>query len=368
MAPRNRSISADLPDNLYLKKINGQEYFVWYHPVTHKSKSLSKDRKEAVRLAVLLNQALAEQGITKRVPRPKGSSMAAVVKDYRVWKLKKAKSSHSKSSTKNNCERIIVQFGRMPVNQVKTKDLYDWLSPMSDYTYRKLRTQLISIFRYAINTGRRTDQINPADQLLQIATPTRKRQRMTVELYKKIYTAAPEHLQIAMDLMLCTALRPGDICKIKKSQYENGVLSVYTSKTGVLLEIEFSKLEEERIIKRANSTNILSPFIVHRIPERLLSKKRWARTKEHHTQLEPEQLGRHFKKVREGLKIQSDLPARQRTSLYEIRSLASHMYKQQGRPLEEIRDLMAHTKEKMTEHYQSGHALKIIRVKAGLKI
>jgi integrase len=294
--------------------------------------------------------------------------MAAVVKDYRVWKLKKAKSSHSKSSTKNNCERIIVQFGRMPVNQVKTKDLYDWLSPMSDYTYRKLRTQLISIFRYAINTGRRTDQINPADQLLQIATPTRKRQRMTVEIYKKIYSASPEYLQLAMDLMLCTALRPGDICKIKKSQYENGVLSVYTSKTGVLLEIELSEHEKERIIQRAHNTNILSPFIVHRLPQRILSKKAWAKYKEHHTQLEPGQLSRHFKRVRDSLKIQSNLPARERVSLYEIRSLASHLYKQQGRNQEEIKNLMAHTEEKMTEHYQSGHELKVIRVKAGLKI
>ena len=55
-------------------------------------------------------------------------------------------------------------------------------------------------------------------------------------------------------------------------------------------------------------------------------------------------------------------------TLYEIRSLASRLYKEQGRGMKEIQGLMAHTSEEMTELYVEGRMNNYTEVHSGLKV
>jgi integrase len=49
------------------------------------------------------------------------------------------------------------------------------------------------------------------------------------------------------------------------------------------------------------------------------------------------------------------MPTKQRPTFHEIRGLSSHLYKQAGYKISAVQELMAHTDEKMTRHYQAGH-------------
>jgi len=60
---------------------------------------------------------------------------------------------------------------------------------------------------------------------------------------------------------------------------------------------------------------------------------------------------------------------RERPTFHEIRALGAWLYEKQGFDRSGyVQQLMAHADEKMTEHYQSGHEQKWVRVRAELDL
>jgi hypothetical protein len=88
MTPRKRKRkNEDLPPNLYVDVKNGAEYFVWENPLTLKRKSIGTDRKDAVKKAVLLNEAMREMGVTSRTTRVVSNTVAELVGKFEAERL-----------------------------------------------------------------------------------------------------------------------------------------------------------------------------------------------------------------------------------------------------------------------------------------
>lgn len=357
-----------IPDNLYPTTINGTVYYIFRHPQTGKPKSLGKDKKAAASLAILLNDALLQQGITARVPQvQKKKTLGYTLDKFYREKIKKIKTARHAYTQGNFIKRINAEFGKRNINSIKTADLYQWLEPMPGHSYHKLKSVLVEFFAFAISTGA-LDGINPAKQLLHKSEPKRKRRRLSKENYNAIYRLASNELQLLMTVMLNTTLRPQDATLLKKSQYNNGVLSVLTKKTGVLIQYELSSEAIADIITRSNSTNILSEFIVHRMPKRIRSRDKWPAWRTHHTQCGQEELSKEFSRIRDSLGIFADIPAKERPSLYEVRSAAGRWMKAAGVDEGVIQALYGHTENDTTQLYLDSDEIKVFKVKAGQRV
>ena len=75
------------------------------------------------------------------------------------------------------------------------------------------------------------------------------------------------------------------------------------------------------------------------------------KTRDHHTQILPEQLSRAFAEARDEVGIKGD----NQPTFYEIRSLGGALLREAGWSKAQVQELMVHTSESMTEHYLEGH-------------
>lgn len=238
--------------------------------------------------------------------------------------------------------------------------LYDYLETLdSDWVRQNRRAMLNQIFKWAIQTGLRED--NPAAQL-DNPKATRKRARFDQETYARLHALAPLWLRNQMDLQLHTLQRPGDVLQMRWDQVKDGYLYIEQQKTGRRLKL---KIEAglAHVIQRCRDS-VLSPFIVHRKPERLKAIKDRAKGRSHHTQILIQQADREFAEVRtaSGLFGPTDSPP----TLHEIRSLGASLYRQAGWSEADVQRLLGHTEIKMTRHYLDGHEAPWDEVSAGL--
>lgn len=124
--------------------------------------------------------------------------------------------------------------------------------------------------------------------------------------------------------------------------------------------------ELRAVFTRSKRTGILSPFVIHRQPQK--RQRRVMDAKEHWTQLSPEILTRTFKDLRDQLHLCDHLTPAQRPSFHEIRALGADLYRKAGWPEDAIQRLLGHSSEKMTRVYLEGHEVMYVEALAGLKI
>lgn len=349
MPPRNRKTeNAHLKDvkNLYPKTVNGKTYYYFEHPLTHKQKSLGSDLFEALEKAALLNNALESAGITKQKSKRKRRTVSDVIKDWKLRELEGIKPNHAKTKS-NQIKHIESAIGSMSVNQVSTGDLYSFTKDHAPSQQKRLKQLLKSLFAFCLSTGERVDGINPATDLLIDKPEPVKRKRLTLEHYQAIRAECEPWMQSALDLMLSTTLRPGDLLKLKWTQYNGHSLSLGLEKTGVRLEIELGPMAQQAISELRQS-GLVCPYIVHRKPARRRKRKNC----DHFFQVEIDLFSGKFSEIRDQLGIHADLPANQRPCLYEVRSLGSRLYKDKGFNIDYVQALMGHTDSDMTQIYQ----------------
>jgi len=182
-------------------------------------------------------------------------------------------------------------------------------------------------------------------------THERKRAHLTIEDYQKIWGKAPAW--VAMDLSLLTLLRREDVVSLRFSDARAGSLWVVPSKTedssGVRLQITIGP-ELEAVLARARDA-VVSPFVVHRLPEKARPQEKRAKARTHHTQVLPEQLSRAFADARDEAEIAGDNPP----TFHEIRSLGGALLQESGWTLQQVQALMGHSSETMTKAYLEGH-------------
>lgn len=365
MAPprRRKPENEDLPPNVYPNRVGNVVYYYFEFPDNHAREQLGTDKVAAIKTGKALNAAL---GHISRKPRQIGITVAQAAREWLPRRQERVGSDSAKKRARQAMENISLHFGRRGLRDLTTRDISDYLEKIPLSYRSKERNEFIRLFDFALARGYLPhDYGNPAKVTEYQGAPRAQRMRLGYADYQRIHAAAPPWLKTLMDLMLHTTLRPGDTLRLRFDQFYDGALHTQVRKTGKYLRIELDT-QEQAIIKRARQSGIASPYIVHRMPER--KGKRMAAEKTHPTQVTIDQASREFSRIRDELGICADVPPKQRASLYEVRSTGAWLYGQSGRDRKEVKELMAHTSEQMTAHYQDDRRVNFVTVKAGLRL
>lgn len=352
---RNRTTGAGLPDNLYQ---DGKGYFRYRHPVTRKFHGMGINKTKAVTAAKKLNLLLVEHtDLVQSVLSDSAESLGDCIKRYKAERQQQTGLAASTMKLENyRLARIEKDIGHLITAEISVRECSNWLDNLNGDAYTKHRGTLIKLFTFAIAKGIASK--NPAKETLPVAPDAirKKRRPLSIEQFQVIRSAAPEWLQLAMDLALITLQRRGDLVKLKYTDINEGQLYVVQSKTEkhgerAYLRITMSEslrsiIEHTRKVKPMNC-----PFIIHRLPERLNKSK----TREHHGQIRGDYLGKQFATVRDSLELFSNMKPEARPTFHEIRGLGGAEYLRQGFSKEYVNLLMGHTSQRMTDAYTGQH-------------
>ena len=326
---------------------------------------LGFDRAKAVEAALAANLHYSPKGnLFDKIIDDNNKILADVIEEYLKTKLPQFEIADETRKNREYALRKIQlsELGRMRVDAITTRDLYLFLAAQStDWVRQNRRAMFLQLFTWAIQTGLRHD--NPATAL-ERPKAKRSRQRLTIEEFNILRECAPLWLQNAMDLGLHTLQRPGDILMLRWEDMTPNSLRVIQKKTGKKLEIEIE--QPLRTILDRCRDRVVSPFIVHRLPEKMRPRGMRAKSRVHHTQVLLEQAEREFDLVRtaSGLYKPTDNPP----TLHEIRSLGASLYREAGWPEGQVQLLLGHSDVQMTRHYLEGHDAPWERITAGLKL
>lgn len=149
----------------------------------------------------------------------------------------------------------------------------EFLEPLTPRASNQARAILIDLFNHAAAKGLCPD--NPAANTIP-KIEKKQRKRHTVEGLKAIRDKSPRWLKNAIDLALITAQRRGDILDMKFEDVRDGYLYVVQNKTEKASDAGWLKIKVtdqlSEVITRCRD-DILSPYTVHRRPERKRNAK-----------------------------------------------------------------------------------------------
>lgn len=374
MAPRKRlRRNADLPPNLYTNKVGAVTYYRYRRPDNGRFHSLGTVKGTAIADARQLNAILLKH--PDRIGQVLGTAeqtMDHLIGRYRKEYLPDQKLAPSTVKLIGyRLNRFEKDLGQQLLESFDVKAVAEYLDEnFQRDSYIKHRTTLTDLFTFAQMKGLYPSDIpNPAAATYAKSGYEKQRQRLTLEQFKAIYAIAPEWLQVAMELGLVTLQGRMEVINMRFADYDEkaGTLQVVREKVKkhehAFLIIESPRVA--KIVSRARRSDIASPFIVHRDPER----RNKAKDRQHWSQLTPNHFSAEFRRVRDETGLFDDLPREKRPTFHEVRALGSWLYKKQGFDNEGyVQPLMAHADEKMTEHYQKGHEQQWVRVKAELDV
>lgn len=346
---RSRSKArAGWPDNLYPNR----DGFKYRHPVTRRETWMGRDRTKAFAAAKKLNALLVPSGdLVERVVSPRETIADAIAifrRDEipeREWMPKTAQVYESV------IRRIEAGIGDQPV-AITVKECAAFIRSVTESTRSRQQFRLVLgwIMGCAVQEG--WIATNPVEQTRKFAFK-RQRDRLTLEVYNAVWAKSPAWLQNAMDISLLTLLRREDVVSLRFSDVRDGALWVIPTKTegssGVKLRIALSDALAA-VVARCRDA-VVSPYLVHKLPEKARPSHQRAKGRDHHTQAMPEQLTREFQAVRESLGIKG----KQAPTFHEIRSLGGALLQEAGWTLEQVQALMGHASEEMTKRYMEGH-------------
>lgn len=219
--------------------------------------------------------------------------------------------------------RIEAGIGARPVEEVTVKDCAEFIRAVtaSDRARQQFRLVLGWILGCAVQEG--WIDINPV-----LATHRFQRARLSKELYSAIWDKAEPWLRLAMDVSLVTLLRRDDVVSLKFSDVRDGFLWVVPQKTegSTLVKLKIRIGDELAALLAEARDTVLSPYVVHRPPDRARPSNMRVSARQHHTQVMPEQLTRAFQDAREAAGIWGDNPP----SFHEIRSLGGALLSESG--------------------------------------
>ncbi|MGH8158418.1 MAG: tyrosine-type recombinase/integrase [Rhodanobacter sp.] len=353
---------AGWPDNLYPNR----DGFKYRHPDTKKETWMGKDRARAFEAARKLNALLAKgNDLVDRVVMKTETITQAVAlfreEDMpgRNWAPKTA------SVYESVLNRIESNIGDREVAAFTVRDCADFMKKVTESPRSRQQFRLVLTWVLACAVEEGWIETNPAIQTRK-AVYKRKRDRLTKPVYDAIWAVAEPWLRNAMDLSLVTLLRREDIAASEFADAHDGSLWIMPGKTegitGVRIKIKIEGSLSD-IISRCRD-DVLSPYLIHRLPERARSQEKRAKERRHHTQVLPEQISRAFADARAAAGIESKNPP----TFHEIRSLGGALLRKSGWTLEQVQALMTHTSPSMTEHYLEGHETPWTDVSIGLSL
>jgi hypothetical protein len=363
VARRRKASNRTLPPNLYL---GSHGHYKYRRPDTGKYYSLGTDRNEAVSAAKQLNSMLMSgRDLVEKVIG--GSCLFSNFIDQ--FESKVMPERNLAIQTINEYKRkfiyIIKDLGKKPVDEISVLDIAEFLKQFPPVLSNRYRSLLSLIFKYAVAHGVCND--NPANKTISRKI-YKKRKRLTIEGYAAVYEKADQWLKNAMEIGLHTLQRCEDIINLKFTDIKDGYLYVIQQKTKkhgdkayIRAKIEISL---QKIIDRCKDS-MLSPYLIHRRPDRLSKQNAKAKSKKHYTQVTAEYLSKAFSAIRDQLGMFSKMDPDERPTFHEIRALGIKLYKEAGK---DPQKLAGHFNSKMTEKYLEGHGINWTDTIAGLDL
>jgi len=353
---------AGWPDNLYPNRGG----FKYRHPQTRKETWMGLDKAKAFAAAKKLNALLVTSDDLVSRASGGGQTVADAIRVFREDDVPQRKwGKRTAAEYAIAVRRIERLIGDRALERFTVKDCAEFIRTTTDSVRGRqtLRLVLGWILACAVEEG--WMESNPAMQTRRFAFE-RKRDRLTLDAYKAIWQQAAPWLRNAMDLSLLTLQRREDIVSFHFGAVRDGALYVVPEKTkastGIRLKIDLSE-SLAALVARCRD-DVVSPFLVHRLPEKARPQDKRAKTRTHHTQVLPEQLSRAFKDAREAAGIKGDNPP----TFHEVRSLGGALLQEAGWTKAQIQALMGHASESMTKHYLEGHEQPWMPVSPGIAL
>ncbi len=376
MAARRREFkNRYLPDYLYHDPTAGYRFKL----IDGTRASLGHDRTMAIAIAKEYNQRMRPAGrYVEKLIRPSGGKNGEykplgqyVDKLVRRIIDDESPAGDSKDTLMNDAERAKEFFADVVGFDITLDHVNAYINRYHGEASANVQNRKVSwlkkLFGYAMDESLMDD--NPASRKRMRKTASKERRRLTLDQYKLIHAAAPLWLQTAMDLALQTTHARLEVSRIRyniKSPSEGkcGCVWFDEPKNGIygVLYIHRQKVEKKeashvaipignelkRIIDQSRD-NVMSPFVVHRLPER---KNKLSKEVSHRTQLTPDYISRAFSDVRDQVGVAMSFPTEQKPTFHEIRALAAHLIDQMGiNP----QARMAHTDAESTKVYTANH-------------
>ncbi|WP_342594555.1 phage integrase Arm DNA-binding domain-containing protein [Salinicola lusitanus] len=355
--PRSRQ-KRGLEPNLY----ESRGYFSYRNPVTGKWHSMGKDKAKAQAAARVLNARLMPgTDLVARVMGTEGVTLrhaAALFLEERVDKHPKLSAS-TKQNKHYRTGRLVKDRGDARLDQVDTRWCAQYLDEnFSGDPYVQYRSVLSQIFAFAQTKGWMKE--NPvAPTRKSDEGYTKKRKRLTVEQYRAIYAMAPPWFQIAMEMALVCLFGRAEVAAARYDHIYDGALHYIRQKTRERSKTAYVAIEMtpaiHDLIQRSRQLPPLSPFVIHRTPERTSAA---AKRDEHWSSVKPDMISRKFAELRDQIESIARLPDGEKPTFHEIRSLGSRLLELKGVAVGDIQVLMGHADEEMTQHYLDGHGIR----------
>lgn len=350
MSPRPRNAkNKGLPTNLYMDARRGS--YRYRRPDDGTWHGMGTDKAEAIRAAKQLNALLtARSDLISKVMGDK-ISMQDFIEIFRSEILphrELAKATLDLYAVR--FRQINAALGVRAVDEITVRQVSELLDGLTPRASNQSRALLIDIFNHACAKGLCPD--NPASVTIS-RIERKERKRHTVEGIKAIREQAPAWLQNAIDLALITAQRRADILNMRFDDISGGYLHVIQQKTAKATDaawIRFKLTPELAAVIERCRDDVLSPFLIHRRPQRLKQKQQ--QNKEHWTKIEDRYLTRAFKEARDAAGCYAEWSDAEQPGFHEVRALSLHLYKKAGRDGQKI---AGHATEEMTRNYQRDH-------------
>ncbi|WNH52820.1 tyrosine-type recombinase/integrase [Stenotrophomonas oahuensis] len=350
MTPRKRSPGRQgWPDNLYPNR----DGFKYRHPVTRRETFMGRDKTKAFAAAKKLNAMLMPgNDLVGRVVGSRETVADAIAVFRRDDIPARGWAPKTTEVYESVIRRIETGLGSRPVEEITVKDCAEFIRAVtpSDRSRQQFRLVLGWIMACAVQEG--WIDTNPVLTTRRFQHE-RKRARLTREMYAAIWEKADPWLRLAMDISLVTLLRRDDVVSLKFNDVRDGSLWVIPHKTEgttqVKLKIRIGQQLGDLLAQARDA--VLSPYVIHRLPEKARPSNMRASARQHHTQVMPEQLTRAFQDARDAAGVAGPNPP----SFHEIRSLGGALLSESGWQIEQVQSLMGHSSASMTEHYLEGH-------------
>nr|WP_192805928.1 integrase [Rickettsiella massiliensis] len=222
---------------------------------------------------------------------------------------------------KKKLVHIRKELGDKLIDELSIKEVSEFLDKFPSVSSNRYRSLLIVIFKYAIVKGLCKE--NPVEKTLP-KMEEKKRQRLELEGFLDIYNyhEAEPWFKNAMDLGLQTLQRREDLVNLKFSDIKERYLYVIQHKTEKHGDSAYLKIKITPILQNVLSRCrdcFLSPFILHRKPDKHSKQNYKAESKQHFTQITPDYLTRTFSSIRDKLPRFKSIPMAKRPTFHEIR-------------------------------------------------
>lgn len=344
-------INKGLPVNLYFDR--RRESYRYRRPSDGKWFPFGKDRLKAIDAAKQLNLTFMKGAdFVSIVLGEVTESFDSFLTKYETEILPPRELAKSTLALyAGHINRLRTTFKGKAVDQITVKMVAEYLDSRPPIVANQARKLLVDIFNHAASKGLCPD--NPATSTISRISK-KQRKRHTIEGIKAIREKSPTWLQNAIDLALITAQRRTDIVDMKFDGCKDGSLYVIQKKTAKASDaawIRFAVTPELQTVISRCRDNVVSPYLVHRKPNRILEKHR--QSKDHWTRVEEKFLSKTFKEARDAAGCYVGWSEAEMPGFHEVRALSLHLYKRAGKDAQII---AGHATEAMTKNYQRDHA------------